>query len=211
MSNHDQTEQSRSLKVAWFFVNVVYWLGWVAAALLAVMVIAMWAMDFNVRYATLPVDVSLVEGSTGEILEPIHDRGSLPVAGFSNVRVRTEKMPGLQYMMLMPIILLAGFQWIVLMLRKFLQNVRDKSPFVPENSLLLNRIGWLVVVGGPVYGMFNHIYAKVYINLLDIPGSSIEPMQNAGGITILAGLIIVVIAQVYDAAVKMKADADLTI
>lgn len=211
MEKPETVARSRPLKVAWFFVSLGYWLSWLAAGLLLVLVITMWTTDFTPKYARLPVEVSLHENSDGEIMEPIAADGSLTIAGFGYLKVRADELPGLRYIMIMPMILLAGLIWLLFLLRRLLRNVRRGSPFDPQNPVFLKKIGWLLTIGGPVYGIFNYIYARIYIGLVDIPNAYLSPAKDIQGVIIIAGLIIVVISQVYDEAVKIKTEADLTI
>ena len=211
MAELNRISKSRPLQIAWFFTNLLYWLGWLAAAMLFFLIIIMWTTDFEVKYARLPVQVEYAENSRGDIENSITSPRSIPVAGFNYLKVRADRLPGLNSMMLMPAVLLAGFIWILFLLRRFLRNVRKGSPFAPDNPCHLKTIGWLVTIGGPVFGLFEFIYAKAYINLVDLPGATLTPVTDVHPFVIIAGLIIVVVASVYDAAVKIKSEADLTI
>ena len=91
MDNAYAIRNSTSMKVVWFSVNLAYYLGWGAAALLVAMIIAMSAFDFNVLHAQLPVEVSY--DNTGYDFEsPINPNSVVPVTGFQRPRVRAENL-----------------------------------------------------------------------------------------------------------------------
>ncbi|UCE25198.1 MAG: DUF2975 domain-containing protein [Candidatus Zixiibacteriota bacterium] len=211
MKEPAETAKSQPLRVAWFFTNVFYGMGWLAAVLLVVLTVWISVTDFSVRYVRLPVEVNLLENSDGQVISPLTTGRSVDVAGFSYLKVHADRLPGLPYMMLMPMLLLAGLLYILFLLRCLLGNVRRNVPFAPENPRLLSRVGWLVAVAGPVYGILQYIYGKTYIGMVQIPDANLTPVKDIHAFVILAGLIIVVIAQVYDRAVKIKEEADLTI
>lgn len=204
-------QANTTLRWASFMVNLSWWLGWFAVVLLLAIVIAMTVFDFNVRYASLPIEVTLDELSPGEVISPIHNRGSLPITGFRELKIFAGEMPWLEYMMVAPLVLLGGFLWVVWLLRRFIGNVRAGAPFAPENPKLIESIGWLVVVAGPVYGMLRFIYGLVYVAMVDIPDATLQVEHDFHGLTIVAGLVILVLAQVYRSAVQIKTEADLTI
>ncbi len=211
MKEPAETAKSQPLRVAWFFTNVFYWMGWLAAVLLVALMVWISVSDCSIRYVRLPIEASLLEDSDGHIISPITTGRSVAVAGFSYLKVHADGLSGLPYMMLMPMLLLAGLLYVLFLLRRLLGNVRRNLPFARENPRILNRVGWLVAVAGPVYGILQYIYGKTYIGTIRIPDASLAPAKDIHAFVILAGLIIVVIAQVYDQAVKIKEEADLTI
>ncbi len=211
MVNVRHLEKSPTLNTVWYTLNICYWLCWLAAFLLVAVTVIMWITDFQPRYVMLPVEVAFHETADGQVSTPLTTGNSVPVVGFSNPRVQAEELPGLQYVMAMPLALLAGLTVILHLLLRLLKNLREGQPFARQNPRFLLVIGWLIAVAGPVYGLLQYIYGKLYINLLDVPGADISVVKDFHGPIILCGLVLVVIARVYSDAVRIKTEADLTI
>ena len=83
MKEPAKTARSQPLRVAWFFTNVFYWMGWLAAVLFVALMVWISVADCSVRYVRLPVEVILLEDSDGHIISPITTGRSVAVAGFS--------------------------------------------------------------------------------------------------------------------------------
>ena len=96
-------------------------------------------------------------------------------------------------------------------MRLFLRSVRRGSPFSRENPKILRGIGYTVAAGGPVVGTVNHIYGMVFIHSVDFPGAAVAVTMNVYPFVMFLGLIILVIAQVFDYGVKLQTEQDLTV
>jgi hypothetical protein len=183
----------------------------VAAGLLIAMVLSVSVFDLQIHYSNLPVEVKLIESEEGDLISPIHGEPSLPVVGFGDLRVRANDKQGFVLAILEPFMLVVELNWIVSMLRRFLANIKSGNLFIRENPKLILRIGWLVTIIGTATGTLRYIQGKIYLSMIKIPGASIEADKNYYVISIVAGLIILVLSQVYDSALRIKNDTDLTI
>ena len=125
--------------------------------------------------------------------------------------VDAHEVPGQGYLLLIPAALALGMLWIVFQLRQFLRSVRKGTPFNRENPRILRRIGYAVAVAGPVVGILNYIYGKVLVHFVDFPGATVDVPMNVYPFVMFLGLVIVVIAQVFDYGVKLQTEQDLTV
>lgn len=210
MGQQEGISRTGSLKASWVMVNIFYWLSWFALGVVTILLIAA-SFGFKVKYIQLPLEITAIETSDGQTLIESASRMDIPIVGFTTPMIPSEHLPGIQYALVIPMILAAGMVWIAHLLKRFLRTVREGKPFAPENPKTLKDIGILIAIGGPFYGISNYIYASIYKHFLDIPNAIMQPVKDMQMVAVFAGLIIIVIAQVYDQAVKMKHDADLTI
>jgi hypothetical protein len=101
---------------------------------------------------------------------------------------------------------------VLVALRDVLRTLtREKKPFVPANARRLRFIGWAVVAGelartSVVYA--ENTYARAH---LAIPGVTFDAWPQPHGWTILFGLLILVIAEVFRAGTELDEDQSLTI
>ncbi len=198
-------KDSKALKVCYFFTNLSYYL----SLFCFVAVFSMLAADglFGVKviqYMQLPIEVTYEDIGRTLPLDQIQSDGIMPVVGFKNITLDVSNFDNMAQNMWIPLILLIGLIYVLYLFRLFLKTVRENSPFAPENPQRLKRIGYLVTAAGPVAGIMNNIYARIYMHYIDLPGATIEVAKNDYAYSIFLGLMIIVIAHIFDIAVKMK-------
>jgi hypothetical protein len=62
-----------------------------------------------------------------------------------------------------------------------------------------------------VVGLLSHVYGSAYKHLVDFPGAVINVPFEAHPFVMFLGLVILVIAQVFDYGVTLQTDHDLTV
>ena len=213
MGSTEKITGSLGVKAGFVALNILWVLGWIAGGLSLILFLVVTFTDFGVTYIQLPVEVTLDEPIGGGRIEgDLFRARSLPVVGYKQLKVEADNARFLQpFFLVIPMALVAGMLWIIYQLRKVFDTVRDGKPFVAENSTRLRRIGYLVTFGGPVFGIFNYIYAKVHIHLLDIPNAHLAVDKDVFPLAIFLGLVILVIARVFDIGVRLQHEQDLTI
>jgi hypothetical protein len=211
MGDVTQAVQSKALTVSRVVVNIVWYLSLFALILALGLAILMQTTEFGVAFVRLPVTVNIEDAMDGSPRLTLHDKGSLPIWGFENLRVEATTLPGLSYSMVMPVILLFGLLWILYHLRELLRALTRVGPFAPENPGRIRRIGWALVAAGPVFGLFMFLYGTIYVHFLDIPGAQIEVPIDVHPFVILTGLIVLVISQVFEMGVRLQREQDLTV
>jgi hypothetical protein len=125
--------------------------------------------------------------------------------------VDSRQVPGLKYVMVIPVALMLGYIWIGYHLRQFLKTVRRGMPFDPENARRLRLIGIGVTAAGPVYGSLQFLYGKIFMNLVNIPGATIDVTMDVYPFAIFAGLVILTLSQVFAYGARLQADQSLTV
>ncbi len=212
MSKNSTVASAKSVKIVQMFLQILWYLGWVAVIIQLSLLVAVSFSDFRIKYVHLPIDVSYQSSDSEPVASPLTSPSSMPITGFSDLVVEAEMMDDYQgIVLLIPTLLLAGYMIIVLQLRRFLQTVRDGNPFISENPRRLRLIGWLVTLGAPLMGFLNHIYGRVFVHLVEIPEATLEVSKDVYPFVIFVGLIILVIAHVFDIGVKLQEEQNLTV
>jgi len=199
------------LKVAWAALNVFWVLGFVALGLALILTGVMWTMDIGAKYNHLPVEIRFALDEDGEVANGIHAPGSLPIIAVSDIQVESRHVPGLKYVMAMPVLLLLGFLWIVYQLRTFLRTVRRGTPFDPDNGRRLRMIGTAIALGGPVFGFLNFIYGQLFAYLIDVPNASVTVPLDIYPFVVFLGLVVIGLGQVFDYGARLQAEQSLTV
>jgi hypothetical protein len=100
---------------------------------------------------------------------------------------------------------------IVRQLRLFLRSVKAGRPFERDNPARIRRIGYLVTVLGPLVGLGNYISGSKFIQRISLPDFSISVETNIHLEMVFTGLLIVLIAQIFEVGVSLQEDQDLTV
>ncbi|MBD3297648.1 MAG: DUF2975 domain-containing protein [candidate division Zixibacteria bacterium] len=208
MTESSTPKQSSAIKAAWISVQILWYLGWVIVAVSLALLIATTFTSFRVDYVRLPVNVTFEE--------PLYAATSradvLPVVGYEgSVVVDADRMGNQGVWVMLPFLLSIGYMIIVYQLRELLRNVRTGHPFNRDNARRLRTIGYLVIAAGPVFGLMSHIYARLHVSQLHIPGGKIDIPFDVHPFVIFAGLIVLVVAHVFDYGTQLQSEQDMTI
>lgn len=138
-----------------------------------------------------------------ESAELIEAQGKLHVEGVS----RTYMLIGLATASI-----LAAFGAIVLRkLRAVFHTLKEGDPFVLANVARLRFVGFAVLIAELARAMWvfwNSVYLRWH---LDMEGIRLRSEFDLHGLTILAGLLLLVIAEVFHVGVQIKEEQKLTI
>ena len=96
-------------------------------------------------------------------------------------------------------------------LRAVLRSVADNRPFERANAKRIRAIAFAVLGGEAARSMivfFESYYAKTYFTA---PGLSFEAWPEINGASVLGGLIILVIAEVFRTGTRLADEQSLTI
>jgi hypothetical protein len=96
-------------------------------------------------------------------------------------------------------------------LRLFLRSVKEGRPFERENPKRIRLIGYLVILFGIICTIWGFVMSFNYIHKISLPGTSLKVNPDFNLSYILLGLLILLIAQIFDAGVKLQEEHDLTI
>ncbi len=102
---------------------------------------------------------------------------------------------------------------VAFLLRKIVRSARDGNPFTFDNVRRVRLIGILIMLYGPLLSLVYYFVSLSYLEYLRIPGAEVSAGFNFG-MTInmlLLGLLVLVLAQVFDTGVRLQTDNDLTV
>lgn len=210
MTEINRISEYPSVKVIWKVVNVLYYLGWVAFGLLFVVIVMLFATDNNVKYIILPISVSY-ENSDAEPLEELNYYNEYPVVGFKNIKIDINNEGGFDFSILILLCMILAYIWILKQIKLFFKTVKENDPFNRENPRRIRLVGFVVMVSGPIMASVQYFIAVKYLYAFDFPGATVEIETDFYPVAIFLGLIIFVIGHIYDLAVKLKEEQDLTI
>ncbi len=101
--------------------------------------------------------------------------------------------------------------WVLAQLRAVFRTLRDGRPFVPANAIRIRWIGYAVILGELVRSLVlfgGNAYAKTHF-VADVLRFDAWPRIDM--FAIIHGLIILVIAEVFNAGARLDEDQSLTI
>ncbi|MEO8096393.1 MAG: DUF2975 domain-containing protein [Acidobacteriota bacterium] len=209
----------RILKIGWV-------LGLISLGLNALLLV------FSLIFGTSPLaNVSVAIGFAGMDIRRAAEGPEvamiLPVAFNASSRGRPastdHKLENLRANLLIPIesrtffsgslaiimILTAGGLWIISQLRYVFQNVADGQPFAAGNAEKIHRIGWGVIVLEILRSAAVLFWS--YSSMFTFEGATFVPTLDIGKATIICGLIILAIAEVFREGSRLRDEQSLTI
>jgi hypothetical protein len=96
-------------------------------------------------------------------------------------------------------------------LRKVISSLRDEQPFAAANAARIRRIAYAVLAGELLRAAFT-IGSNIYIARYFVAdGMSFDVRLNMSITTIVAGLIIFVLAEVFRAGARLEEEQSLTV
>ena len=218
MGNSDDGQQrsDKRLRPAGTITGLLWYIGIYGASFLGLLLIlsafGVHSEFFNDKSETLelPIRVEYHSGLVDEI--PGLDGLSVVAYGHNKVRVAfTERWAKFGYGFVIGFSFMLGLFFIAYQLRAFFREVRDGRPFAPENPGRVRKIGIVVAVCGPVYGLVTYILARMFVDQIAIPGATLEPFFDWHIGLVFLGLIIIVISQILQLGSKMQLEQDLTV
>ena len=106
---------------------------------------------------------------------------------------------------------LAVFSWVLSQLRGVFRTLRDGQPFVAANVTRLRRIGYAVMAGEFVRAGLHFVSHRYVMTHFAADGLRFEAALDLNPTTIIYGLVILVIAEVFELGTRLDHDQSLTI
>ncbi len=105
------------------------------------------------------------------------------------------------------------FLIVAFLLRKLVRTARDGKPFTFKNVRRVRLIGIIIMLYGPLVSLVYYLVSFSYLKYLNIPGANVSAGFNFSmSISfLLLGMLILVLAQVFDMGVRLQSDSDLTV
>jgi len=104
-----------------------------------------------------------------------------------------------------------GLAYVVYLLRSVLQTILKGDPFAPENTVLIRRIGYMVLLVGFLKAAVEYFAAREILNQLMVVDPSLSLPSPFEAEIILASLLILVLAQVWSYGLELEREKALTI
>lgn len=108
-------------------------------------------------------------------------------------------------------IVLAVVLWVVGQLRAVFRTLRDGQPFVPANAIRIRRIGFFVISGEFLRAAIVFAANSYAMNHFSANGLRFDARPDLNLLTIVHGLIILAIAEVFRAGTRLDEEQSLTI
>jgi hypothetical protein len=192
-----------------FILNMAWWLVAVSLGLLVVLFACSTFLDFRGDNLTmsLPVAVQL-EG-------PIHSADGETNAHFEklrgNLRFPVRRGALLSGSVAVIVLMFGYLLWIVTQLRHVFRTLSDGLPFVLANARRIRWVGLAVIFGE--LGRAAIVYVWSYYTSLHFTADGLRfaASTDMSPITIVGGLAILVIAEVFQLGAQLQEDQSLTI
>lgn len=202
------------VKIAWWAMQALWYLGLIASVLTALIILAAMTGIANSSF-----EVPLSATSTAGLIDSdlYTDTGPVTVG---IVRYENPVLQGpfgsfdLRIRLLVCLTLatvVMAFLGIIYYLRQFVATVKDARPFDTANSSRLRSIAMIVMITGPIFGVLQFIFSRNVIDLSSFASAGLHPTLDLHLVTVLLGLVILVIAAAFDAGIKMQKEQDLTV
>jgi hypothetical protein len=101
--------------------------------------------------------------------------------------------------------------WVLHQLRSVFRTLRDGRPFVAANATRLRNIGWAVIAGETLrtaLALMENSYAAGHFA---VSGLTFEVRPDYDALTLISGLIILAIAEVFRAGTRLDEEQSLTV
>ncbi len=203
---------STSVKILKVILDITWYLSWIGAGLaLILVIIALSGVNLDQLHVTIPAAIDFYpENGTSDI--PYTDRPVISeIEGKARILIDPDKAFWKVLVCIFLPTIIAAWIWGLKHLRLFFLSVKKGNPFDDENPKRLRKLAYLIMIGGPFAGLGLIFQSLFIMDDLSVPSGEIELHADLFLEYVVAGLIILVIAEVFDAAVRMKKEQDLTI
>jgi hypothetical protein len=206
---------TRTARAVNLYVNFGWWISAIGLVVVPIgLVVVLGALRQPDRPAPdMPVlariqvdEASLAPPPAGVVLEP-----STLVHGQGELRIRTRSKSAWTLLFLMIEITLAVLLFVYGQLRALMRSVLERQPFLPENSLRVRRVGFIVIAWSLIVPVLQLLVGVAMVDEVVVRGLILEPPWNFRLETLFLGLAILVLAEVFMQASELQADQSLTV
>ena len=223
MSHTQKAPMSGSLRAARTAVEIVWYLTWgltiVAALGSVVFALAPGTRTVLVTRGVLTEQVTETLPYVVRYGAPGRDVGPVSrLMGHNDVVMAREMTTGLLGGAILSALLTGGLLlWTLHQLRMLVRTVGRGAPFDPDNPARIRRIGWIVLAYGPLSGLLGFVESVALLTDVSaavkraFPDASVGVSLNLNLATVIIGLIILAIAEAFQAGVRLQQEQDLTV
>lgn len=227
-------ENPKSLEVLKFISAAAWYLGWVGLAILVGFLVYGSVSESPLVYRQkVPMEIRYHDDAKGVAEErnekaQERDSGSRPFFKFNNRLNSTT--PGIEsirgvgqinldspgtalivFSSVSSLIMLGLFLFGVHQTRRVLWAIDSRNPFDPQTPKFLRRIAYTAIVAGPLQGVIDLLTAVSIVDSIKAPGLDVALPFDLRPAWIFGGLLLLLMAYVFEQAVKIKHEQDLTI
>jgi serine phosphatase RsbU (regulator of sigma subunit) len=191
-------------------IDLSYYLLFMAVAV--VFAIALWAalahwQDLSVQYE-VPVQFQL-DPVSHPIVVARHDLQAVSITGTHGTLVITGRVSTLAFVGLgFAIITLGVALFVLTRLRAIFRTLRDQNPFVASNASGIRMIGLVLVLGTLATTAFRAWVASRVTGEISVAGLTFQREWSINPPVIFAGLILLILAEVFRLGSEMKGDLE---
>ncbi len=218
MTTHLTTPEAETLTNSWpvklakFFADLVYYLGWFAMVLLVGITIAsLFGLKPTELTNQVPVEMTFDQTFKDSAEEYAARPYLVGMEGLASIRVQGEPVLLAAGQLLWGLMMLIGFMWAAYQLRKVMQSVKQGDPFNAANPGRIRIIGYVVLAWSPIEALWSHIAFRLHAVELEFPGATVDLSNSYHSDLVLLGLVVLVLAQVFAVGVRLHQEQALTI
>jgi len=109
------------------------------------------------------------------------------------------------------LLLYGALLWGIILLRRVLSTTAGGRPFDRLNPSRLNRLGWVIVFSSAVASVIQYFLSKWVLSRFEPATVPLSPSMDIHQEWILCGLLVLVLAAIWNEAVRMAEEQSLTI
>ena len=215
MSEINNLKLSRLVKI---LVDLIYGL-LVGACVFLILWIAITPLIMKSGFIpiTASVPVSVGEGQDPQIHVQVTNEAAKGISAsfvdraHGTLRLETSNWIFVFISNLAKLLTAIGLAYVFHLLRLVLRAINDGDPFTPENITCIRRMGYLVLLIAFLRPTIEYIAANEILNQLMIAAPPLSPPSTFTAETILASLLILILAQIWSYGLELERDRALTI
>lgn len=212
---------TRNLKLTRFvkvLLDIIFWVLVFASAFLVLWIMIspiVLKMTDIVITSSVPVAIGLgdepqlaveVAGAEAKGVQAAYVEGAQ-----GTLRLETSNWSMILISNLAKLISAIGLAYVVYLLRTVLQSILEGDPFAPVNTVLIRRIGYMVLLVGFLKAAVEYFAAWEILNQLKVVAPPLSLPSPFEAELILASLLILVLAQVWSYGLDLEREKALTI
>ena len=192
-----------------FVLDTAWWALAVSLGLLVILLVCSTFVELQGGNLTMSVPVAV------QLDNPIHGVGGEPSAHFEklrgDLRFPAKKGVFLSSSVTLVALMFGYLLWVVTQLRYVFRSLSQGSPFVLPNARRIRWVGFAVIFGE--VGRAAIVYFWSYYTSLHFKADGLRfaASMDMSPITIVGGLAILVIAEVFQQGARLQEDQSLTI
>jgi hypothetical protein len=190
-------------------LDMAWWIVGISLGLLVMLLVCSTFVELRGDNLTMSLPVAV------QLDAPIHSAGGEPNAHFEklqgNLRFPARKGTFLSGSVAVVVLMFGYVFWIVTQLRHVFRSLSDGLPFVVANARRIRWIGLAVIFGE--FGRAAVVYFWSYYTSLHFiaDGLRFAASVDVSPITVITGLAILVIAEVFQEGARLQEEQSLTI